>query len=59
VVVVGVVVDALVVVVAQRDRVAQVGVAAGGPGFAVVELGLPPDPRTPSQWSSGHGEVFA
>ena len=44
---------------AEESAVFEVGVAAIGPADPVVGVGLPPIARTPSQWSSGHGEVFA
>ena len=37
----------------------EVGGSVVGPAGPVVSVGLPPIARTPSQWSSGHGEVFA
>jgi hypothetical protein len=55
----GRVVGAAVVVAAEGEGVGQVGVAAVAPRQGVVDVGLPPTSRTPSQWSSGHGEVFA
>jgi hypothetical protein len=51
------VVDALMVEVAQRHAVGEVGAPELAPRSAVMELGLPLVSRTPSQWSEDHGEV--
>ena len=46
---------------AQRiaRAIEQGGCTADRLRLATSARGLPPDSRTPSQWSSGHGEVFA
>jgi hypothetical protein len=48
-----------VVLGAEESCVRDVGGSVVGEPDVVMGVGLPPVRRTPSQWSSGHGEVFA